>query len=77
MARAFENLDRHFVTQLATRIIELRPDGMRDFVGSYDEYLEREGDDHLDAAVVLSRARSEKSDKSGKRDKRERRRGAG
>jgi ATPase subunit of ABC transporter with duplicated ATPase domains len=76
----FVSHDRHFVTQLATRIIELRPDGMRDFVGSYDEYLEREGDDHLDAAVVLSRARSqknEKSEKNDRRDRREKRRGAG
>jgi ATPase subunit of ABC transporter with duplicated ATPase domains len=70
----FVSHDRHFVSQLATRIIELRPSGMRNFIGSYDEYLEREGDDHLDAAVVLSRARSEKSDR---RDKREKRRGAG
>ena len=70
----FVSHDRHFVSQLATRIIELRPSGMRDFMGSYDEYLEREGDDHLDAAQVLSRARSEKSDK---REKREKRRNAG
>ena len=64
----FVSHDRHFVTQLATRIIELRPDGIRDFQGTYDEYLAREGDDHLDAATVLSRAKSEK---------REKRRGAG
>jgi ATPase subunit of ABC transporter with duplicated ATPase domains len=61
----FVSHDRHFVSQLATRIIELRPDGMRDFQGSYEEYLEREGDDHLDTATVLSRAKTEK-----KRDKR-------
>jgi ATPase subunit of ABC transporter with duplicated ATPase domains len=67
----FVSHDRHFVSQLATRIIELRSSGMRNFIGSYDEYLERQGDDHLNAAVVLSRARSEKS------DRREKRRGAG
>jgi ATPase subunit of ABC transporter with duplicated ATPase domains len=56
----FVSHDRHFVSQLATRIIELRADGMRDFQGTYDEYLEREGDDHLDAAKVIARAKNEK-----------------
>jgi ATPase subunit of ABC transporter with duplicated ATPase domains len=56
----FVSHDRHFVTQLATRIIELRADGMRDFMGTYDEYLERQGDDHLDATKVIARAKSEK-----------------
>ncbi len=56
----FVSHDRHFVSQLATRIIELRPDGVRDFHGTYDEYLAREGDDHLDATQVLARARDDK-----------------
>ncbi|HWO13323.1 MAG TPA: ABC-F family ATP-binding cassette domain-containing protein [Polyangiaceae bacterium] len=56
----FVSHDRHFVSQLATRIIELKPDGMRDFQGSYDEYLERQGEDHLDKSAVLSRAKADK-----------------
>jgi ATPase subunit of ABC transporter with duplicated ATPase domains len=56
----FVSHDRHFVSQLATRVIELRPDGMHDFQGTYDEYLQRQGADHLDAASVLSRAKSER-----------------
>jgi ATPase subunit of ABC transporter with duplicated ATPase domains len=63
----FVSHDRHFVTQIATRIIELRPDGIRDFQGTYDEYLERQGADHLDTAQVLARARSEKSEKKSRR----------
>ena len=40
----FVSHDREFVSSLATRIIELKPDGSHvDFRGSYDEYLEREG----------------------------------
>jgi ATPase subunit of ABC transporter with duplicated ATPase domains len=39
----FVSHDREFVSSLATRIIELKPDGSHvDFRGSYDEYLERE-----------------------------------
>jgi ATPase subunit of ABC transporter with duplicated ATPase domains len=52
--------DRWFVSRLANRILEITPQGIRDFVGSYDEYVERCGDDHLDAEVVLARARQEK-----------------
>ncbi|HEU0258496.1 MAG TPA: ABC-F family ATPase [Burkholderiales bacterium] len=40
----FVSHDREFVSSLATRIIELKPDGSHvDFRGSYDEYLERDG----------------------------------
>jgi ATPase subunit of ABC transporter with duplicated ATPase domains len=35
----FISHDREFVGSLATRIIEMTPDGIRDFTGSYDEYL--------------------------------------
>jgi ATPase subunit of ABC transporter with duplicated ATPase domains len=35
----FISHDREFVSSLATRIIELAPDGCIDFNGSYDEYL--------------------------------------
>jgi ATPase subunit of ABC transporter with duplicated ATPase domains len=50
----FVSHDRWFVSQLATRILEVTPEGPRDFPGTYAEYLDRCGDDHLDAdAVVL------------------------
>jgi ABC-type multidrug transport system ATPase subunit len=58
----FVSHDRWFVSELATRIIELTPAGPNDFPGTYGEYLARCGDDHLDGdAVVLKakRARAE------------------
>jgi len=58
----FVSHDRWFVSELATRIIELTPAGPNDFPGTYAEYLARCGDDHLDGdAVVLKakRARAE------------------
>jgi ATPase subunit of ABC transporter with duplicated ATPase domains len=40
----FVSHDREFVGGLATRIIELIPGGRsRDFKGTYDEYLKRQG----------------------------------
>ena len=56
----FVSHDRWFVSQLATRIVEIKPDGIADFEGTYDEYLDRLGDDHLDADAVLMKARREK-----------------
>jgi ATPase subunit of ABC transporter with duplicated ATPase domains len=57
--------DRWFVSQLATRIVELTPQGPRDFPGTYAEYLARCGDDHLDADAVVLKARPIRSETSG------------
>jgi len=35
--------DREFISSVATRIIEVTPDGINDFKGTYDEFLEKEG----------------------------------
>ena len=51
----FVSHDRWFVSELATRIIELTPTGPRDFQGTFAEYLQRSGDDHLDADAILKR----------------------
>jgi ABC-type multidrug transport system ATPase subunit len=56
----FVSHDRHFVNLLATRIIELKSDGIVDFHGTYDEYIERDGDDHLDVDEVALRAKKNK-----------------
>ncbi len=56
----FVSHDRAFVSALATRILEVNPQGFRDFPGTYDEYLARCGDDHLDAAAVVLRAKEAK-----------------
>lgn len=39
----FVSHDREFVSSLATRIIEVTPEGVTDYHGTYDEYLEKEG----------------------------------
>ncbi|HVJ91332.1 MAG TPA: ATP-binding cassette domain-containing protein, partial [Labilithrix sp.] len=60
----FVSHDRAFVSALATRILEVTPQGFRDFPGTYDEYLERCGDDHLDADTVVLKAKREKAAQS-------------
>jgi len=56
----FVSHDRWFVSQLADRVLEISPKGINDFKGSYEEYLERLGDDHLDADAVLRQRREQK-----------------
>ena len=62
----FVSHDRWFVNEFATRIVEITPDGVQDFVGRYDEYLARAGEDHLDAQEVLRRAGESKRAAKGK-----------
>ena len=70
----FVSHDRWFVSELATRIIELTPSGPNDFPGTYAEYLARLGDDHLDGdAVVLKAKRARAETTAGERRERRRR----
>jgi ATPase subunit of ABC transporter with duplicated ATPase domains len=39
----FVSHDRQFVSSLATRVIELTPEGIKDFSGNYEDYLEKQG----------------------------------
>ena len=39
----FVSHDREFVAGLATRVIEIKPEGVVDFQGTYDEYLREQG----------------------------------
>jgi ATPase subunit of ABC transporter with duplicated ATPase domains len=56
----FVSHDRWFVSQLATRILEITPQGVNDFPGTYEEYLAKAGDDHLDASAAMARAKQQK-----------------
>lgn len=57
----FVSHDRWFVSELATRIVELTSAGYQDFPGSFEEYLAKCGDDHLDADHALQRAKAERA----------------
>jgi ATPase subunit of ABC transporter with duplicated ATPase domains len=54
----FVSHDRWFVSELATRVLEITVEGLHDFPGTYREYLERCGDDHLDADTVVLNAKA-------------------
>jgi ATPase subunit of ABC transporter with duplicated ATPase domains len=61
----FVSHDRWFVSELATRVLELRSDGYIDYPGSYAEYLARDGHDHLDATTALRTSREERAQQAG------------
>jgi ABC-type multidrug transport system ATPase subunit len=67
----FVSHDRWFVSRLATRVVEIKPDEVRDYRGTYEEYVHFCGDDHLDSDTVILRARREKGKgkKEGKKEK--------
>ncbi|NUP07171.1 MAG: ABC-F family ATP-binding cassette domain-containing protein [Polyangiaceae bacterium] len=54
----FVSHNRWFVSELASRIVEIREDGIVDFPGTYDEYLAKCGDDHLDTSAVLAKKKA-------------------
>ena len=58
--------DRWFVSRLATRIVEIKPEEVRDYHGTYEEYVHFCGDDHLDVDRVILKAKTEKRKKKGK-----------
>jgi ATPase subunit of ABC transporter with duplicated ATPase domains len=61
--------DRWFVSQLATRVVEISERGIRDYHGTYQEYVHACGDDHLDADTVVLKAKRE--ERNGKKEARE------
>jgi ABC-type multidrug transport system ATPase subunit len=64
--------DRWFVSRLATRIVEIKPEEVRDYHGTYEEYVHFCGDDHLDADRVILKAKTEKRKKTEGKEKTER-----
>jgi ATPase subunit of ABC transporter with duplicated ATPase domains len=63
LAKALENFEgtlllvshnRYFVSRLAKRIIEISYQGVKDFKGSYAEYLEKQNNDYLTSQRPLS-----------------------
>jgi ATPase subunit of ABC transporter with duplicated ATPase domains len=55
--------DRWFVGELATRVVEITPEAIRDYRGTYEEYVQALGDDHLDADAVALKAKREKKER--------------
>lgn len=51
--------NRHFIQRLATRVIEMSHDGLKDFKCSYDEYLQKREVDLLNASKSLRNPKSD------------------
>lgn len=56
----FVSHNRYFVSNIATRVIEINETGVHDFRCSYDEYLEKRGVDHLDRSARRNAGSSSK-----------------
>ena len=59
----FVSHDRWFVSRIATRILEITPDGLEDYRGTYDEFVQKvAASDHLDQAAVVRDAKKKAKD---------------
>lgn len=65
----FVSHDRWFVSRLATRIIEITPEGVDDFHGTYEEFLKQSATDHLDAEAVVEAAKDKRREQKKKAKK--------
>jgi len=63
----FVSHDRWFVEQLATRVIDLREDGITDFRGTWAEYLEAQEADRLSREAALEAERRKKREAKAKK----------
>ena len=54
----FVSHDRWLVENLATRIIEITPQGVDDYHGTYREFMERKTIDHLNAEQLIQKNRA-------------------
>jgi len=52
----FVSHNRYFVEKLAKRVIEITPEGLKDYKCTYGEYLEKEAIDHLDVTKAMRSA---------------------
>lgn len=70
----FVSHDRWFVSELATRILEITPTHVQDYKGTFAEYLEHEGDDHLDAKTPVKIVKEPKQNYADQKAKQAQRR---
>ncbi len=59
--------DRWFVSKLASRVLEIRNDGLRDYRGSYREYTRRGSQDHLNRGEVIKQAKRQRKARKKRR----------
>ena len=59
--------DRYFINRVANRIIEMRPDGVTEYIGTYDDYVERKSRP-VEQEAVAGKTRTE-LDKEKRREK--------
>ena len=59
--------DRYFINRVADRIIEMRPDGVTEYMGNYDDYLEKKNRP-VEQEAVVGKTKTE-LDKEKRREK--------
>ena len=50
--------DRYFINRVADRILEMRPDGVTEYIGNYDDYIERKNRP-VEQEVIVGKTKTE------------------
>jgi ATPase subunit of ABC transporter with duplicated ATPase domains len=68
----FVSHDRWFIGQLATRIVDIEPEGITDYQGTYEEYVAKRGVDRLNVEQVANAEKQKKQQLKQKQKKSQR-----
>ena len=60
--------DRYFINRVANRVVEMRPDGVTEYLGNYDDYIEKKNRPVAPDAAAEGKTRTE-LDKERRRDR--------
>ena len=63
--------DRYFINRVANRVVEMRPDGVTEYLGNYDDYIEKKNRPVAPDAAAEGKTRTE-LDKERRRDRQSR-----
>ena len=50
--------DRYFINRIADRILEMRPDGVTEYIGNYDDYIERKNRP-VEQEIIVGKTKTE------------------
>jgi ATP-binding cassette subfamily F protein 3 len=60
--------DRYFINRIANRVLEMRPDGVSEYIGNYNDYLEKKRlEDIVDDTATLDGKTRTQMDKEKRR----------
>ena len=61
--------DRYFINRIATRVVEMRPDGVTEYLGNYDDYLDKKRRAEFEEAPTCGGVTRTEQDKQKRKER--------